>query len=220
LKIFSKWYSATVPIAADYLTSRRSAATKNPPCNEGALLNFRFADFEIDSARQELRRAGAIVHIEPQVFDLLVHLVRNRDRIVSKDELFDAIWQGRMVSEATLSSRISAARRALGDSGNDQSLIRTLHKRGFRFVGDVDDDSSAPDAIAIEKAISPQDEAHDAAKLVPTRERLPVPDESSIAVPSFAAQSRHGDDRLIPSSAPDFPRVRDLAPRTASYPNG
>jgi DNA-binding winged helix-turn-helix (wHTH) protein len=160
-------------------------------------LNFRFADFEIDSARQELRRAGAIVHVEPQVFDLLVHLVRNRDRIVSKDELFDAIWQGRMVSEATLSSRISAARRALGDSGNDQSLIRTLHKRGFRFVGDVDDDSSAPDAIAIEKAISPQDEAHDAAKLVPTRERLPVPDESSVAGPSFENLSRDPNQEYV-----------------------
>jgi DNA-binding winged helix-turn-helix (wHTH) protein len=58
-------------------------------------LNFRFANFEIDLARQELRRAGAIVHVEPQVFDLLVHLIRNRDRIVSKDELFEAIWQGR-----------------------------------------------------------------------------------------------------------------------------
>ncbi len=101
-------------------------------------LNFRFADFEINVARQELRRAGAIVHIEPQVFDLLVHLIRNRDRIVSKDELIDVIWQGRIVSEATLSSRISAARRALGDSGNGQSFIRTLHKRGFRFIGDVD----------------------------------------------------------------------------------
>ena len=76
-------------------------------------MSFRFADFEIDLARQELRRAGANVHIEPQVFDLLVHLVRNRDRIVSKDELFDVIWQGRIVSEATLNSRISAARRAL-----------------------------------------------------------------------------------------------------------
>ena len=90
-------------------------------------MNFRFVDFEINVARQELRRAGAIVHIEPQVFDLLVHLIRNRDRIVSKDELIDVIWQGRIVSEATLSSRISAARRALGDSGNDQSFIRSLH---------------------------------------------------------------------------------------------
>jgi DNA-binding response OmpR family regulator len=95
----------------------------------GAALHFRFADFEIDIARHELRRAGAIVHIEPQVFDLLVHLVRNRDRIVSKDELVDAIWQGRIISDAALSSRISAARRVLGDSGNDQSFIRTLHKR-------------------------------------------------------------------------------------------
>src|SRR5262249_9434829 len=100
--------------------------------NEVTALTIRFADFEIDTARQELRRAGAIVHIEPQVFDLLVHLVRNRDRIVRKDELIDVIWQGRIVSEAALSSRISAARRALGDSGSDQSLIRTLHKRGFR----------------------------------------------------------------------------------------
>ncbi len=101
-------------------------------------MNFRFNDFEIDIARQELRRAGVIVHVEPQVFDLLVHLVQNRHRIVGKDELFDTIWQRRIVSEATLNSRISAARRALGDSGNDQNLIRTLHKRGFRFVGDVE----------------------------------------------------------------------------------
>ena len=109
-------------------------------------MNFRFADFEINVARRELRRAGTIVHTEPQVFDLLVHLIRNRDRIVRKDELFDAIWQGRIVSEATLNSRISAARRALGDSGNDQNLIRTLHKRGFRFVGEVEDDNLAPTA--------------------------------------------------------------------------
>ena len=102
-------------------------------------MDFRFADFEIDIARRELRRGGAIVHIEPQVFDLLVHLIRNRDRIVSKDELIEVIWHGRIVSEAALSSRISAARRALGDSGNDQTLIRTMYKRGFRFVGELDD---------------------------------------------------------------------------------
>ena len=114
-------------------------------------MNFRFADFEINVARRELRRAGTIVHTEPQVFDLLVHLVRNRQRIVGKDELFDAIWHGRIVSEATLNSRISAARRALGDSGNDQNLIRTLHKRGFRFVGEIVDDNPAPAAVAAEQ---------------------------------------------------------------------
>ena len=71
------------------------------------------------------------------MFDLIVHLVRNHDRIVSKDELIETIWNGRIISEAALSSRINGARRALGDNGNDQVFIRTLHKRGFRFVGDV-----------------------------------------------------------------------------------
>ena len=98
-------------------------------------MKYRFAEFEIDLSQQELRRLGEPVHIEPQVFDLIVHLVRNNDRIVSKDELFETIWNGRIVSEATLSSRINAARRALGDNGNDQAFIWTLHKRGFRFVG-------------------------------------------------------------------------------------
>ena len=98
---------------------------------------YRFAEFEIDLSQQELRRLGLAVHIEPQVFDLIVHLVRNRDRIVSKDELIETIWNGRIISEAALSSRINGARRALGDTGADQALIRTLHKRGFRFVGDV-----------------------------------------------------------------------------------
>ena len=110
---------------------------------------FRFTEFEIDVARHELRRAGTIVHIEPQVFDLLVHLIRHRDRIVGKDELFDVIWEGRIVSEATLSSRISAARRVLRDSGNDQSIIRTVYKRGFRFVCDVVE-ASASAAVAVD----------------------------------------------------------------------
>ena len=101
------------------------------------VLKYRFADFEIDLSQQELRRLGEAVHIEPQVFDLIVHLVRNCDRIVSKDELIETIWNGRIISEAALSSRINGARRALGDNGNDQAMIRTLHKRGFRFVGDV-----------------------------------------------------------------------------------
>jgi len=96
-------------------------------------LDFRFAEYEIDIGRHELRRAGEVVAIEPQVFDLLVYLVRHRDRIISKDELIDAVWQGRIVSDAALSSCISAARRAIGDNGDDQLLIRTLHKRGFRL---------------------------------------------------------------------------------------
>src|SRR5215217_6444335 len=108
-------------------------------------MKYSFAEFVIDLNQQELRRMGEVVHIEPQVFDVIVHLVRNHDRIVSKDELIETIWNGRIISEAALSSRINGARRALGDNGTDQALIRTLHKRGFRFIGDVQT-ISAPDA--------------------------------------------------------------------------
>ena len=100
-------------------------------------MKYRFSDFEIDLDQHELRREGVSVHIEPQVFDLIVHLVRNHDRVVSKDELIDTIWNGRAISEAAFSSRINGARRVLGDNGTDQLFIRTLHRRGFRFVGDV-----------------------------------------------------------------------------------
>jgi TolB-like protein/DNA-binding winged helix-turn-helix (wHTH) protein/cytochrome c-type biogenesis protein CcmH/NrfG len=160
-------------------------------------LKFRFSDLEINIARHELRRAGTIVHIEPQVFDLLVHLVRNRDRIVSKNELIDAIWHGRAVSEATLSSRISAARRALGDSGYDQSLIRTLHKRGFRFVGDVDEDSSVPTAVAIEKA---PPKGRDAAKPLSTDQPPELPDTSSIAAVPLRNTDRESDQDCLAHS--------------------
>ena len=75
--------------------------------------------------------------MEPQVFDVLVHLVKNRDRVVSKDDLFASVWGGRIVSDSTLTSRINAARKAIGDSGKKQKLIRTIARKGFRFVGDV-----------------------------------------------------------------------------------
>jgi TolB-like protein/DNA-binding winged helix-turn-helix (wHTH) protein len=100
-------------------------------------MKYRFSDFEIDLDQQELRREGVSVHIEPQVFDLIVHLVRNHDRVVSKDELIDTVWNGRVISEAAFSSRINCARRVLGDNGTDQLFIRTLHRRGFRFVAHV-----------------------------------------------------------------------------------
>jgi pimeloyl-ACP methyl ester carboxylesterase/DNA-binding winged helix-turn-helix (wHTH) protein len=100
-------------------------------------VNLRFADCELDQERRELRRGGAVVHVEPQVFDLLALLIANSGRVVGKDELLDTIWQGRFVSEATLSSRINAARQAVGDNGKDQRLIRTIPRRGFRFVGSV-----------------------------------------------------------------------------------
>jgi TolB-like protein len=100
-------------------------------------VDFQFDHFGIDIGQQQLSRAGVSVHVEPQVFDVLVHLIRHRDRVVSKDELIETVWNGRIISEAALSSRINAARRALGDSGSEQIYIKTYHKRGFRFVGEV-----------------------------------------------------------------------------------
>jgi pimeloyl-ACP methyl ester carboxylesterase len=93
--------------------------------------------YEIDLGCRELRNHDAPVHVEPQVFDLLVHLIRYRQRVVSKDELIQTVWNGRCVSDATLTSRINAARRAIGDTGKEQRFIRTVPRRGFRFVGEV-----------------------------------------------------------------------------------
>ena len=100
-------------------------------------MQFRFADHVLDVARRELRRSGKSIALEPQVFDLLVHLIHNRDRVVTKDDLLHSVWGGRIVSESTLSSRINAARKAVGDSGEVQRLIRTLPRKGIRFVGDL-----------------------------------------------------------------------------------
>jgi TolB-like protein/cytochrome c-type biogenesis protein CcmH/NrfG len=96
-----------------------------------------FGDYEIDIERRELRRAKTPVHVEPQVFDLLVYLVQNRDRVVSKEDLIASVWGGRIVSDSTLTSRINAARNAVGDSGEDKKLIRTIARKGLRFVGEV-----------------------------------------------------------------------------------
>src|SRR5205807_391852 len=100
-------------------------------------MRFRFGKYALDIERRELHRGADVVDIEPQVFDLLVHLIRNRDRVVSKDDLLAAIWHGRVVSESTLTSRITAARHAVGDSGKQQQFIRTVPRRGIRFVGEV-----------------------------------------------------------------------------------
>lgn len=100
---------------------------------------WKFDRFTLDPDRRELRTAGAAVDVEPQVLDLLIHLIRHRQRMVSKDELFQAIWRGRSVSDSALTTRINAARRALGDDGRRQRLIRTLHGKGFRFVAKVEE---------------------------------------------------------------------------------
>ena len=98
---------------------------------------FAFGDYWLDADRRELRHGARQVAVEPQVFDLLVYLLLNRHRVASKDDVLNAVWGGRIVSESTLTSRIKAARAAIGDNGEDQRLIKTLSRKGFRFVGDA-----------------------------------------------------------------------------------
>jgi len=157
-------------------------------------LDFRFDEFEIDLGQQELRRSGQVVRIEPQVFELLVYLVRNSNRIVSKEELIEAVWQGRVISEAALSSCVSAARRAIGDSGKDQLRIRTASKRGFRFVGALDD-ATPPQTVLADSAPSAQESPAAIAvaltQQAPAPSALALPDKPSIAVLPF--QNMSGD---------------------------
>jgi DNA-binding winged helix-turn-helix (wHTH) protein len=116
---------------------------------------FSFADHTLDADRRELRRGPVLVPIEPQVFDLLTYLIRNRDRVVSKDDLIASVWGGRIVSESTLTSRINAARKAVGDNGNEQRVIRTVARKGFRFVSEVTESKQAPSAVNASDASSP-----------------------------------------------------------------
>jgi len=98
---------------------------------------YEFEDCLVDPGCFELRRGGVVEHVEPQVFDVLVHLIRNRDRVVTKNELLDAVWGDRFVSESALASRLKSARRALGDDGSSQRIIRTVFGRGYQFVAPV-----------------------------------------------------------------------------------
>ncbi len=111
-------------------------------------MNFLFENQVLDLQRRELRREGAVVKVEPQVFDVLAFLLECRNRVVTKNDLYEKVWHGRIVSESTLTSRINAARTALGDSGAEQRLIRTLPRKGFRFVGTVSVESAPAPAAA------------------------------------------------------------------------
>ncbi|MEU0464907.1 alpha/beta fold hydrolase [Amycolatopsis sp. NPDC006131] len=110
---------------------------------EGAVV-YEFEDCEVDPQRFELRRGGEPVHVEPQVFALLTHLIRHRDRVVGKTELLDSVWGYRHVSESALTSRVKALRRAIGDSGERQRIVATVHGVGYRFVADVRENGGVP----------------------------------------------------------------------------
>ena len=145
-------------------------------------MTLSFGDYEIDVERRELRRAKTPVHVEPQVFDLLVYLVQNRDRVVSKDDLIASVWGGRSISDSTLTSRINAARNAVGDSGAEKKLIRTIARKGLRFVGEVRTQPTG--AEPADASGPPPDQVHER-----SRAALPLPDRPAIAVLPFVNMS-------------------------------
>jgi len=128
-------------------------------------MRYLFEDCALDTDRRELRRGPDVLPTTPQVLDLLEYLIRSRDRVVSKDDLVNAIWNGRIVSDAALTTRLNAVRRAIGDSGEQQRLIKTFPRRGFRFVGAVhDEDRSSGTAVASDAVAEPSKLAHAAGK--------------------------------------------------------
>ncbi|MDB5604959.1 MAG: hypothetical protein JWP25_1859 [Bradyrhizobium sp.] len=147
-------------------------------------MQFVFDDHTLDTERRELLRGGDHVALQPQVFDLLVYLMQNRDRVVSKEDLIALIWGGRIVSDSTLTSRINAARTAVGDSGKDQKLIRTIPRKGLRFVGKV---KEQPSGIQSSAALAEIDQ----------RPALPMPDRPAIAVLAFDNMSGDGEQEYF-----------------------
>jgi DNA-binding winged helix-turn-helix (wHTH) protein/tetratricopeptide (TPR) repeat protein len=139
---------------------------------------FRFEECELDLPRYELRRAGEVLRLEPQVFEVLRYLLANRERLVTKEELLDAVWGHRFVTPATLNSRLKTLRRAIGDDGKRQRLVRTVHGRGFRVVAAVDiiDDDPVPPSREVESPAPDAAEAH-----VATVQSLEQPAESLVA---------------------------------------
>jgi DNA-binding winged helix-turn-helix (wHTH) protein/pimeloyl-ACP methyl ester carboxylesterase len=119
-------------------------------------LVFEFDNFVLDTARRELRSGGKNIAVEPQVFDLLEFLIRRRDEVVSRDDLIEHVWKGRIVSESALTSRINAARTAIGDSGVKQALIKTIARKGIRFIGLVRGESGTPVPSPAQGSVRPQ----------------------------------------------------------------
>jgi len=144
-----------------------------------AEVTFTFGDYVLDPQRRELSHRAEVVPVGPQVFDLLLHLVRNRDRVVSKDDLLQAVWNGRIVSESTITSHINSVRKAIGDTGEDQHLVRTVARKGFRFIGEVAEIGEARLPVASElRQQSLGTSRHPPSALV-------LPDKPSIAVLPF-----------------------------------
>ena len=172
---------------------------------------FSFADYTLDVDRRELRCGSEPVAVEPQVFDLLIYLVQNRDRVVSKDDLIASIWGGRIVSDSTLTSRINAARKAVGDSGEEQRLIRTAARKGIRFVANVRESAEPASAATTSDAAMPA--------LVPLSSNGPAapattPDPTAASLEELVAAQDHlpspADAQKAILDGPDKPSIAVL----------
>ena len=144
-------------------------------------MRYLFEEYAFDTDRRELHRGADVVSVAPQVFDLLDYLIRNRERVVSKDDLINAIWNGRIVSDAALTTRLNVARSAIGDSGEEQRLIKTLPRKGFRFVGPVLEAQGPAGAATADHPVEPPKPA------------LALPDKPSIAILPFTNLSSDPD---------------------------
>lgn len=158
---------------------RGQSATRlwEPSSNGIRILRYLFAEYVFDTDRRGLHRGADVVSVAPQVFDLIDYLIRNRERVVSTDDLIKAIWNGRSVSDAALTTRLNAARIAIGDSGDEQRFIKTLQRKGFRFVGAVREAKEPAGATVADDQVELQ-------KL-----DLALPDRPSIAVLPFENMS-------------------------------
>jgi TolB-like protein len=139
-------------------------------------LRYHFEDFVLDTDRRELHRGTKTVSIAPQVFDLLEYLIRNREHVVGKEDLINAVWNGRAVSDAALTTRLNVARNVVGDSGEEQRLIKTLPRKGFRFIGPVREEGGKSAAVPDNR-------------IEPEKLTLALPDKPSIAVLPFENMS-------------------------------
>ena len=149
---------------------------------------YAFKEYLLDADRRELRRGAALIAAEPQTFDLLLYLIQNRERVVSKDDLMAAVWSGRIVSESTLSSQINAVRHAIGDDGERQILVRTLPRKGFRFVGEVQEQCAREKLRLAEVASAARTDGPEAA---PGKIDRPERRQLSVMICSLAGAGAH-----------------------------